>query len=79
VITEDDFLTWREHPVTKWVFDAIERGVEAQKSAWIDASWEAGKADPEMLIELRTRADAYRALNETTFGQWSSLHAAADA
>jgi hypothetical protein len=33
-------------------------------------SWAKGEADPELLIELRTRADAYLALVETEYEQW---------
>ena len=78
-ITEDDFLTWREHAVTRWVFAAINTASEAQKQAWVDASWINGSADPAALHELRTRADAYRALIDSTFADWSNVHEPADA
>jgi hypothetical protein len=73
-ITEDDFLAWQDHPVSRWVFAAVERAAEAQKAEWERQSWEAGDVSPLVLMELRTRADAYRALFETTFDQWSLMH-----
>lgn len=73
-ITEDDFLIWREHPVTKWVFAAIERGAEAQREEWVRMSWDGGQSDPLALLSLRERADAYRALMDTCFERWSELN-----
>jgi len=78
-ITEDDFLTWRENAVTRWVFAAAGRAVEAQRIGWEAMSWDTGECDPVMLAVLRTRADAYRALYETTYADWKSLHETPDA
>ena len=78
-ITEDDFLTWRENPVTRWVFRAIELATDAQREDWIVRSWENGIADPAVLIELRVRADAYRALYETSYPAWREMHESAEA
>lgn len=79
MISEDEFLLWREHPVTQWVLAAVVAGAEAQRAEWHRLSWEAGQADPLTLIELRTRADAYMALDETTYAQWRALNESADA
>lgn len=73
-ITEDDFLAWRDHPVTRWVMSAAQGAADAQKAEWDRLSWVAGNADPLTLIELRTRADAYSALFENTYAQWSEMH-----
>jgi hypothetical protein len=73
-VTEDDFLAWRDHPVTKWIFKAVEAGAEEQKAEWIRASWEGATANPLLLVELRTRADSYRALIETSFMRWSEMN-----
>jgi hypothetical protein len=84
-ITPDEFQDWRDHPITQWVFEAIRKGAEAQRAAWIDASWGEGaswgesKSDPMLLCELRTRADAYMALVDTPFERWSELHEHPDA
>lgn len=34
---------------------------------WRKVSWEGGEADPRLLIELRTRSDAYLAIEEATY------------
>ena len=73
-ITPDEFQDWREHPITRWVFSAIERGVELNRQGWIEASWDKGRCDPLELCELRTRADAYRALIDTDYQTWSDLN-----
>lgn len=72
-MSEEDFLAWREHPVTQWVFAAARKAAELQEIAWNEASWGDGKCDPMMLNELRTRADAYRALEETSFEDWCNV------
>ena len=73
-ITMDDFLRWRDNPVTQWVFEAAEKGALAQSEFWMDRSWGAGECDPLELHTLRARADAYRALHETPYERWVELH-----
>lgn len=73
MITQADFSTWREHPVTEWVVEQMVRLSDEQKQAWLDASWETGNADILMLTELRTRADAYRAIPETDYARFCEL------
>lgn len=34
---------------------------------WLSISWDNGQANPGALTELRTRADTYRAITETTY------------
>lgn len=52
----------------------MRRGSEAQKSEWLARSWQGGEADPLTLCELRTRADAYLAIEETAYERWCELH-----
>jgi hypothetical protein len=72
-MTLEEFQAWREHPATQWVLRAAEKAADLQQIAWNDASWGRGEADPLMLTELRTRADAYRALGETSYEDWCSV------
>lgn len=69
----DDFTRWREDPMTRMAFAALNLAAEAQKAAWDEASWNAGLARPDDLArtlqELRVRADAYRSLEEMDFEQ----------
>lgn len=73
-ISEEEFIAWRDDPVTQWVMAACVKGAEIQKAGWIAASWEGGDANIDLLIECRTRADAYRALVETDFIGWQRAH-----
>lgn len=66
-ITEEEFLAWREDPTTVAIVALLGAFADAQKAAWDAASWEKGEADEFLLVELRTRADAYRALAELSF------------
>lgn len=70
MITEDEFAIWRADPVTQGVLDALGAMAEAQKQAWLAASWDSGAPDPMLLTELRTRADAYGAMAEASYGDF---------
>lgn len=72
--TEEEFEAWRENPVTRWIMAACIRAAEDNKQLWFEMSWEGGNASPEALIELRTRADAYRAIAETEYAAWAAEH-----
>jgi hypothetical protein len=73
-ISEEEFLSWFDDPVTRWVLDACRKASEENKLAWLEASWDTGSADQALLIELRTRADAYQALAETRWEGWVRTH-----
>lgn len=65
--SREDFDRWLDNSVSRWVMRALTAAAEANKAAWIEASWGGGGCSKELLAELRTRADAYRALPETTY------------
>ncbi len=76
----EDFARWREDPITRLAFRALNAASDAQKQAWEDASWNGGRvrADDlkDLLQELRIRADCYRALGEMTVDdimQWLGI------
>lgn len=72
----DDFVTWRDNAVTLFVFAALRNAAAEQKTAWDDVSWHGGEADPLLLTELRTRADAYEALeggDYEAFCEWAGV------
>ncbi len=68
--TREDFDRWREDSVTRWVMKACQAVSEAQENEWRQISWVNGRANEAALRELRTRADAYRALFETDYFAW---------
>jgi hypothetical protein len=63
----EEFTRWRDDRVTQWVFRSFAMIADENKAEWITASWDNGVADPLFLAELRTRADAYRAIFETPY------------
>lgn len=72
----ETFATWLDHPVTLFAFAALRNAAAEQKAAWDDASWHAGEADQLLLTELRTRADAYDALQAAdyeAFCEWAQV------
>lgn len=66
----EDFARWRDDPITRLVFKALNAAEHAQKARWDAASWHGGqvRADElkETLQELRVRADAYASLQAMT-------------
>ncbi len=72
--SEEDFITWRDNGVTRWVMRAVENVAAKQEKTWLAASWEGGVVDPLVLTELRTRADSYRALIETGYYDWRDFN-----
>ncbi len=74
MITSEDFARWRDDAVTRWVFKAIAAGEAENKAAWVEASWTYNNPKPQLLLELRTRADAYRALIDTSYESWAEIN-----
>ena len=73
-ISEEEFAAWHDDPVTRWVLTACRKAADENKAAWIEASWEANNCDPLLLVELKTRADAYLALSDTLYAGWLRTH-----
>lgn len=65
--TREAFRAWRSDPTTRFAFAALDRAADMQAQAWVDASWSGGQANPLLLAELRTRADAYKSLSEADY------------
>lgn len=76
----EDFARWREDPMTRTVLGALELAEAEQKKQWEAASWGGGIARGDelerLLLELRVRADAYRALKDMSLedlGAWLGI------
>lgn len=63
----DDFARWLDDPVTRWVIAAHLKIADECRETWMGASWENGGGSRELLIELRVRADTYKAIADTTY------------
>lgn len=72
--TREDFARWKDDFVTRYIFRALEIAFDDQKRAWTDASWINGHANPLLLQELRTRADAYASLSDTSYEGWLEMN-----
>jgi hypothetical protein len=66
-ITAEEFAAWLADPVTEVVIKAHADMAEQLKQGWLDATWLTGTADPLLLIQLKTRADAYLAIAECSY------------
>jgi hypothetical protein len=65
--SRDDFLAWRDEPVTKFIMAALVRNADECAQQWMLASWEGGTADQRTLDGLRERADALRGIAEADY------------
>jgi hypothetical protein len=70
--TEDEFATWCEDPVTRFVATAYMHKAQQQRVLWESTSWGQGAGSPELLIELRTRADAFAAVYQSTWSDYAA-------
>lgn len=75
---KDEWDQWKENPITRWVLQALETAAQHQEAAWREASWVKGEADALVLTELRTRADAYRALAEMDYERVRQINDSTD-
>ena len=72
--SREDWEAWRDSPIALWLFRATLDFSETLKAEWMALSWGQGKSDPLGLCEMRTRADAYEALNAMSYDRLCELH-----
>jgi hypothetical protein len=72
--TAEEFATWKDHPVTRWVLSACAKTAAENREHWSNAAWNTGDAHQALLTENRTRADAYMALAQTEYEGWVETH-----
>lgn len=75
--SREDWEAWRDSPMAQWLFRATAEFSQTLKAEWVALSWGQGKADPLVLCELRTRADAYEALVAMDYDRLCELHGVA--
>ena len=82
-ISEEEFLSWHDDPVTRWVLSACRKAAEENRLAWTDITWKDGNPDSPSwrdppdhltLVKLKSRADAYLALADTQYAGWLKTH-----
>ncbi len=73
--TQDEFDSWRLHPVTQFVALAYQNAAERQRVEW-RKYFDAPTIPAELAairLELKTREDAYRAFLESTLVDFIAL------
>ena len=66
-MTEEDFLAWREQPMTKWFMAAYRNTANLIQREWKDGSWFTGTADQQTLDALKAKHAAYSSVFEADF------------
>ena len=74
VPTAEEFARWQDDGVTQWVFASLAATAEENKASWLQSSWQNGLSDPLTLMELKTRADAYRAIIDAPYEAHCDTH-----
>ena len=67
MIDREMFEEWLANPVTEHVMKRVGELAEANKQKWIDESWGAGNCNPQVLIDLKARAEAAKDLSELKY------------
>lgn len=58
-ITEEDYIEWKQHPVTEALFTVMNKEIVNMKEEWSEASFKNNNNDPELLSNLRAKTQAY--------------------
>lgn len=77
VPTEDEFQSWKLHPVSMFIAEAYRIAAEKQRQAWdqqFDKPLFPGSSDFAFYrITLKTREDAYRSILENTLADYIAI------
>lgn len=66
-MTEEDYLAWREQPMTQWFMAAFKNTASVCEHEWKDGSWASGEADQGALDMLKAKHAAYSSVFEADF------------
>ena len=66
-MTEEDFIAWRDQPMTQWFMQAFRNSAALCGQQWRDGSWVSGIADQAALSELRAKASVFEDVYTATF------------
>ncbi len=71
--SREDLEAWKVDPVTRWVLSALRNQAQACQAEWVNQTWgpqlsgPPGEADQRLLLELKVRADALMAVEESSY------------
>lgn len=77
--TEEEFEIWRDDPVTRFVLAVCRKTAGEVFDSWVQRAWQSNSVDSADLLEARTRADAYLALEQSDYSDWVAKSEAPDA
>lgn len=66
-MTEEDFIAWRDQPVTRWFMAAFRNSAALCKRQWHEQSWQSGIADQAALSDLRAKASVFQDVYQADF------------
>ena len=69
-MTEEDFLNWREHPVTQAVFAELEASIVRNRAEFERSIWEFNHVNINALNELKAREAAWRDVIDNRYENW---------
>ncbi len=67
-ITEEDYIEWKQHPVTEALFKVMSREIVNMEKEWLEVSFKNNNNDPELLSSLRAKTQAYMEIMGAEFG-----------
>lgn len=66
-MNEEDFLAWRDLPMTQWFMAAFRNSASLCERQWHEGSWVTGQADQAALSDLRAKASVFEDVFTATF------------
>lgn len=66
-ITRDEFQTWAEHPITRWVFGGLRVQSELLKQEWIEGAWNQDMLDPVEKTRTHARWDIMNQIADISY------------
>jgi hypothetical protein len=66
-LTKEDYESWRDHPITQMLHEALKRKAEGARAAWLDASWTSGQVSEVLLADLRATANICNDIRGLTY------------
>ncbi len=80
MIDPEEFAAWREHPVTKWMLEAMALNADEIKQTYIHRYFHniPSEADISQMNYERGQFDAFQSIASITHGELTAIYAATD-
>lgn len=57
IVSREDYLSWADHPVSRWLMSAFGSQAEAIRETWIDGAWNNDALDHVAKTRAHARWD----------------------